>query len=349
MTIEVSQLAALSLARYEFRLRAESETVLHSLLGSALRGAFGHSWKTIVCAAPPGERAECFLREVCLRPVECGYSFFKAQAGGSAEPQAGTARRPKPGEMPRPYIFEPPTPPLTREISSGATLKMRVPRGGVLPFRLTLLGEEGQGELANVVAAVALMSKRGLGVTRAPFALERVTALDEDERHMTVFEPRSGGFVRCPTMARELDALVGRRLSGLRVVDTLTVQFLTPTRLRADGRVRRHLSFADLIGYVSRRLRLLASFYGSRPLSFDHEAMLACADGVTCVDVNLWHHRADRYSESRREKLEHGGLLGEMTFRGSQVQSYLPLLVAGEFLHVGSSTSFGMGCYRVVA
>lgn len=347
LLFEVSQFAALRLARYEFRLRAGAETVLQSLLGSALRGAFGHSWKTVVCAAGPGERAGCFLREVCLRPGECEYSFFKPQAGRGEGGGVGEPTGPKLSETPRPYIFEPPIPPLTREVSARATMKVRIPEGGVLPFRLTLLGE-GQSELANVVAAVALLAKRGLGATRAPFTLERVTALDVDDRRATVYEPRSGCFSPRPEAVKGLDALVGERLRELPVGDAVTVRFLTPTRIRTGGRVRDRVSFAELVGYLSRRVRLLAELYGSRPMDWNHAALLERAGRVACSGADLWLHRAERYSESRQGKIEQGGLLGEMSFRGGTVGEFLPLLVAGEFLHVGSSTSFGLGCYRVV-
>lgn len=59
--IELEQLSALRMARYEFQLQATDALVLQPLLGSTLRGAFGHAWKTLACLALPEERAARFL------------------------------------------------------------------------------------------------------------------------------------------------------------------------------------------------------------------------------------------------------------------------------------------------
>jgi CRISPR/Cas system endoribonuclease Cas6 (RAMP superfamily) len=57
----------------------------------------------------------------------------------------------------------------------------------------------------------------------------------------------------------------------------------------------------------------------------------------------------DRYSNRRGGKLELDGFMGDVTFAGPAIQELLPLLVAGEFLNVGSGTAFGLGRYRIVA
>lgn len=352
MILHPRQFAALTLARYEFHLQARERLVLQAWLGSTLRGAFGHAWKNLMCAMPPGERAPCFLREVCQKPAECGYSFFKPSAPAVLMQRVGDSIQPKSSEIPRSYLFEPPAPPLTPEISADSTLKINVPRGGILPFRLTLL-TYSEENLRRIVSAVSLMAQRGLGVGRIPFALKRVLALDEDDMPTVIYESRDERVEPHAELVKGLDELVGKRLRGLAIEDTLKLRFLAPTRLLVDGELvdgnRKHLAFAHLISHLSRRWQLLVNFYGPTPIAWDHQALLERARNIAIKDARLWFHKAERYAGSRDEKMDQSGLLGEITFHGKDVAELLPLMVAGEYLHVGSSTAFGLGRYRIEA
>jgi CRISPR/Cas system endoribonuclease Cas6 (RAMP superfamily) len=42
-----------------------------------------------------------------------------------------------------------------------------------------------------------------------------------------------------------------------------------------------------------------------------------------------------------------GGFTGEAEYAGEGLQEFLPLLAAGELLHVGTGTTFGLGCYAL--
>lgn len=42
-----------------------------------------------------------------------------------------------------------------------------------------------------------------------------------------------------------------------------------------------------------------------------------------------------------------GGFVGEIIFEG-EIEPFMPLLKAGEILHVGKGTSFGLGKYRIL-
>ncbi len=346
--MDIAQFAALRLARYEFRLRARAETVLLSLLGATLRGAFGHAWKTVVCAAAPGVRAGCFLTEICQEPTTCRYSFFKPAARRARFiAQAGEPERKAATDLPPAYIFEPPAPPLTREISAQSSLKICVPQDGELPFRLTLL--EQDQPLHDIINAVSLMAKRGLGASRAPFALASVAALDAEEGLTTIYEPDAGLAEPRAVTPSGLDELVARRMGELPASDRLTLRWLTPARIRLDRALRESFTCAELTGLLSRRARLLAAYHGARPLAWEHKELLEQAGQVATVRANLWRHKAARYTATRGEKLEQDGILGEISFRGAALKELWPLLVAGEYLHVGSSTSFGAGQYRLFA
>ena len=43
-----------------------------------------------------------------------------------------------------------------------------------------------------------------------------------------------------------------------------------------------------------------------------------------------------------------GGFVGEITFEGD-IEPFMPILKAGEVLHVGKGTGFGLGKYKSAA
>ncbi|HEY0543929.1 MAG TPA: hypothetical protein VGC91_00920 [Pyrinomonadaceae bacterium] len=112
--------SSLMVARYEFRLQAREEVELPALLGSTLRGAFGHALKAIACSVSHQDCRRCLLTDVCLYPT-----FFESQI------EAARDLLGKNQSAPRPYIFQPPVPPLTRQISQRQELKLHVAAEGV--------------------------------------------------------------------------------------------------------------------------------------------------------------------------------------------------------------------------
>jgi CRISPR/Cas system endoribonuclease Cas6 (RAMP superfamily) len=55
----------------------------------------------------------------------------------------------------------------------------------------------------------------------------------------------------------------------------------------------------------------------------------------------------ERYSNRQQTKMKLGGFLGATAYSGA-IEEFLPLVAAGEILHVGGSTSFGLGRYEIL-
>lgn len=129
----------------------------------------------------------------------------------------------------------------------------------------------------------------------------------------------------------------------------VTLRFLTPTRMRLKGRVVENPNFGQFVSTLSLRLSMLAETFADAPLSYNYREMIERAHEVTTRDSTLRLMALDRYSNRRGGKLELDGFMGDVTFAGAAIQELLPLLVAGEFLNVGSGTAFGLGRYTIVA
>jgi CRISPR/Cas system endoribonuclease Cas6 (RAMP superfamily) len=146
-----------------------------------------------------------------------------------------------------------------------------------------------------------------------------------------------------------LSEIVKDRLAQLELEDTLRLLFLTPTRIRFQKGVQERLRFEHLVKSLSLRLTMLAQTHSRISLDYDYQALLAQARTATTQTESLWQQELKRYSNRQEKKIEQDGFMGEAVFTGKEVSKLLPLLVAGEFLHVGSGTAFGLGRYHIAA
>lgn len=88
------------------------------------------------------------------------------------------------------------------------------------------------------------------------------------------------------------------------------------------------------------------TFYGAGPLDMDFKGVGDAAERVETVDDQTqW---IDRSRFARRRDVQHdlSGFVGRITFRGD-LRRFLPLLHAGEYVHVGKNAVFGNGWLRV--
>lgn len=137
---------------------------------------------------------------------------------------------------------------------------------------------------------------------------------------------------------------------------TVTLRFLTPARIRVNGDLQTELSFDLLVRNLLRRVSMLAAVHtggsagnpspvaGPRSvLDLDYRGLIERAKSVATVKSSLRWWDLERYTNRQDGKLKVGGLIGEVEYEGGSVEEFLPLLFAGELLHVGTGTSFGLG------
>jgi CRISPR/Cas system endoribonuclease Cas6 (RAMP superfamily) len=338
--IETHHLDALEMTRYEFRLRSLSEVLLPPFLGSTLRGAFGHALKAVTCSTPHGDCSRCLLVERCVYP-----RVFET-AANHAE---GLLAKSK--DAPRPFIFIPPVP--NPELGFGRArddwLRWRMPvtAGEQIVFGLSLFGETIR-ELPYIVYTISLMAQQGFGVGRAPFALESVAAIDAEGKREHIYTPELVRLRPCVREKTTLGDYVRARLTQIVSSNELTLRFITPTRIRVKGEVTENPTFAKLVSSLSLRLSLLGETHGDAPLGYDYKDIIERTGGVETRFSDLRLVALERFSNRRRGKLGLDGFTGDVRFTGPPLHELMPLIVAGEFVNVGSSTAFGLGRYCVV-
>ncbi len=324
----VDQLNRLAIARYGLRLRAQAEASLPPFLGSTLRGAFGHALKNAVCVMSHRDCERCLVADRCFYPY-----LFETPVPPDLPELRGQQ------QAPHPFILAPPIP-------KSLTQRQKVAAGEEITFGLTLMGRAVE-MLPYVIYAVSEMARGGLGVDRARFELSEVAEIESDGSATTIYSGQSQRITVCNTAGQNLGQLVRTRLDQLPPQDRLRLRFITPTRIRVAGDLQVGLSFELLVRNLLRRVSMLAAVHGEQALELDYRAIVGRAAEVRTSATALRWWDWERYSNRQQTKMKLGGFVGEIEYAGEMVNEFLPLIAAGEILHVGNGTSFGLGRYRI--
>lgn len=339
--------SSLPLSSYRLGLRAREACDLPAFLGSTLRGAFGHALKEAVCVMDHRDCERCLLAERCVYPY-----LFETPAPSDLPLLRGQQ------QAPRPFVLTPPVDgesggnlaPLQGPHASATHTSSRPRRlaaGDELNFDLLLIGRAVE-YLPYVVYALSNLARRGLGAGRARFELSQVEAIDEHGAARVIYTGRSPRIAPHGFATRSLGDFVGARLERLSSLDALRLRFLTPTRIRVEGDLQTGLSFPLLVRNLLRRVSLLTAVHGQAPLDLDYRALIERAASVETRTAQLRWWDWERYSNRQQTKMKLGGFAGEVEYKGDGLSEFLPLVAAGEVLHVGAGTSFGLGRYRIL-
>jgi CRISPR/Cas system endoribonuclease Cas6 (RAMP superfamily) len=92
---------------------------------------------------------------------------------------------------------------------------------------------------------------------------------------------------------------------------------------------------------------MLSYFHcGINPTQWDFNGFINKAKEVTIKHENIRWHNWQRYSGRQEQKINMGGFVGDITYEGN-LNPFLPLIQAGEILHVGKGATFGLGRYEM--
>lgn len=296
--------------RYQISCTLETEGFLPSFKGSTFRGAFGAALKRAVCAARQAECSACLLAGRCLYA-----QTFERQSPSDSLRQAAP---------PHPYVIE--------TLDDQAT---RFPPNAPFSFDLLLFGETNS-YLPYFVYAFQLMGERGIGqyTNRGAgrFRLcgvtnQGVNLFDPVANKLAPFQPTP---VPWPTLSDDDRS------------SEVTLQIVTPLRLKNNNQLQAELPFQILIRAALRRISALFATYGSGEPPLDYRGLTHRAALIETVASTLNWTEMERYSNRQHEKMLFGGMTGTVTYRGA-IAPYRPLLELACDWHLGKQTTFGLG------
>jgi hypothetical protein len=288
--------------------------------GSTIRGGFGTAFRRLVCVDLNLDCATCELR----------YTYPYTRVFNPFVPPEAE-RLSKNQNLPRPFIVKPPL---------EWTTAYRP--GEPLVFDFVAIGEAIH-YLPYFIVAFRELGAGGFGVNHTRCELSSIAALSSAGEVTAVYEGKEG-IVRPPQ-----DNLTWQALSARGTIFSdrreITLRFLTPTTLKVEGEVVTVPQFHVLIKRLRDRINALSYFYCGGALDVDFKELGAQAENVKEVAVrSRWIDRGRRTRRGERQDLS--GFVGEVTYRG-ELAPFLPLLVLGEYVHVGKNAAFGNGWYRL--
>ena len=100
-----------------------------------------------------------------------------------------------------------------------------------------------------------------------------------------------------------------------------------------------------MIRNLLRRIAHLSYFHCEGDSSeFDFRGFIHRAMAVTIKEKSIEWYDWERYSARQGTRMKLGGFVGDITFEGDLAE-FIPYLQAGEHVHIGKGTSFGLGKY----
>lgn len=311
--------APLSVGLFRFDLTVTDEIVLPPYKGFTFRGVFGTVLRELACVIPDESCPRCPFKHTCTY----AYLFETSPAEGVD----GLRRF---SNFPRPYIIHPPM---------GDKLQFK--RNENLNFEFVLIGRASEC-IPQVIMTFEEIGRRGIRNGQGRFMIDSVTAGGDEEAEQIIYSKGSLGGSALPLRNISLQQ------KDQQAAAEITLTFHTPLLLEERGRIQvEPPQFGFLFENLVRRITLLQLLHGSGMVDDNGaEALLELANGIEIKHTDLHWQSMHRISNRQQARIKIGGLLGSITFSGD-LTPFVPCLQAGEIIHVGKSTTFGFGRYRL--
>jgi hypothetical protein len=231
--------------------------------------------------------------------------------------------------------------------------------GETLTFGLILVGQSIT-YLPYFIAVFRELGRVGLGHNRGRYRLRTVEAISPDNEAGDPIYQADDELIRPVDLSLTAKMITDRaaqisqpsmlNLQSPRKasnLQSLTLHFLTPTRLKEQGRwVSVGPPFPVLIRTLLGRISSLSYFHCGKRLEVDFRGLIDQAGAVRLKESQTRWEDWDRFSGRQKQRIRMGGLVGRVIYEGN-LEPYLPLLAVGELVHVGKGTVFGNGQYRI--
>lgn len=321
----------LTVHQLEITLEAQTPLALDIYCGSALRGAFFRALWGRFC--PNREAPTC---SVCPLHAACPVSALVAPLRDES---------PRGRDVPRPYIITP---------QSGS--KERYAPGETYTFGLTLIGRASK-LYPYVIHALLEMERNTLGHPlrelqgkRGRFRLSTIEAVHPfTQQRVCLWRRGDAQPTRLQFGVTSQDvAEKAKQLPS----QSLSLHFVSPTRLVAEEQVIRQPDFSILVQRLAQRFEQIQREYGDTPESPNslgrqwYLAIKQQAEGVRIEQDNTRWITVQGYSTRQKQTLSLSGFIGGARFVGD-IAGLRELLIWGELLRVGKHIVKGAGYYRI--
>ena len=310
MNDDLRDLLNIRYTKLHFDLVLVSDCTLPVFKSSALRGGIG----------------EMLLRANCVRDRNCDVCDFRKEC---------IVQR----TMYSQFDFKPGF--ITSGDSVGYVLncenyKESFEEGETLRFTLTLFGTTIV-YFNQFLQALFALGQNGLGKDKARFYISGV----RNSRNQPVLGGSNIYMERY--QIEKVSDYVNYRLGKFdRDMEQYEIIFRTPLSQKYHGEWLEEFDMQAIMKSVQRRLYILNAFEGRDEEDFYktyYPMPEIISQQVRPVSVM-------RYSNRRDQKMPLRGIKGSFTV-GRLPEEVLPLLIAGELLHIGKNTSFGFGRYKI--
>ena len=318
-------LGSFRLALFRFSYRAEETVRMTGYKGNILRGGFGAALKRVSCNV---KRASC---DECMLKANCAYSqIFETPIPKDSKYFEGQTF------APHPFVLEP---------SMNNVIEYK--SGDQIDFHLVLIGKAIEF-LPYFVIAFHILGEWGLGERvgryRGSCFLEKIESFDDSGKHRIVYIGESQQLSDEYSIITSEDILDTADKIDQNII---TLEFLTPTRIKSRGRLRDSIDFEMLIRSLLRRILALSYFHCDQELELDYKTLVQEAtQKVQKVHEESQWNEWSRYSRRQNARMSLGGFKGKITFEGD-LGTFIPFLLLGQYIHVGKGTAFGLGKYAI--
>ena len=339
-------LKTLHFAKFNFTAHARDTILLPPYKGSTFRGGFGNTFKRVVCIRSNKDCDTCLLRDRCI------YLYIF-----ETPPPAETAVMRKYETAPHPFVIEP-----------FEDTRTTFEPGESLSFGLVLIGK-AIDHLPYFIYTFEELGNSGIGKGRGRYILEDVSVAKETPVSLWFTKglesplplkgrERVGMGLFSDETAESVYSATDKKLRGSiqpqRIPEhhgwngrLITLSFLTPTRIVYEEHLTEKPEFHILIRSLLRRIAHLSYFHcGGDSSQFDFKGMIDRAMKVILKEENLKWYDWERYSARQDTRMKLGGFVGDITFEGD-LGEFIPYIKAGEVVHIGKGTSFGLGKYSI--
>jgi len=311
-------------AKFKFILKAVDTIHLPYYKGSTFRGGFGSTFKKVACCTHKKDCSDCLLKD------KCSYSYIF-----ETPPPSDTKLMRKYPYAPHPFIIEPPM-----------EDKREYKPESLLNFNLILIGK-AIDYLPYFVYTFDELGKVGVGRGRGKYELVEVKGFESlnPVKEKVIYSNKD-------KLLKNVDAniywndIVEIDSSQLSNLNSISLSFLTPTRIKYKERLVKELQFHTLIRSLLRRISLLSYFHCSEELDINFKEIIEESEKVKVKESSLRWEDWERYSSRQDTRMKLGGFKGSITFEGNLSQ-FLPYIFLGEYIHTGKNTAFGLGKYEI--